>query len=134
LTLSGGEQQRAHFARFLVQAWCGTAEDGPGVMLLDEPTEGLDLRHQLDLLALLRECAHGGSAVIAVLHDLNLATLFASRIVMLRDGEVAADGAPGAIITDTNLDRVFRIRAKVGSTPPTGVPFILPHAISTARS
>lgn len=133
LTLSGGEQQRAHFARFLVQAWCGTAEHGPGVMLLDEPTEGLDLRHQLDLLSLLRECARGGSAVIAVLHDLNLATLFASRIVMLCDGEIAADGAPGAIITDANLDRVFRIRTKVGSTPPPGVPFILPHAISTTR-
>ena len=59
-TLSGGEQQRAHFARILVQLACGEAERGPGILLLDEPTSSLDLRHQLDLLKTVKECARAG--------------------------------------------------------------------------
>ncbi len=132
VTLSGGEQQRAHFARAMVQARCAEAEYGPGLLLLDEPTEGLDVRHQLELLSLLRECAAGGAAVIAVLHDLNLATLFASRIVMLQNGAVIADGSVSETITDDLLTRVFNIRTKVGAVP-SGVPFLLPHAIATGR-
>jgi iron complex transport system ATP-binding protein len=129
-TLSGGEQQRAHFARVLVQLACGEAAHGPGVLLLDEPTASLDLRHQLDLLAAARRCAARGVTVIAILHDLNLATLFAERIVVLDGGRVAADGAPAATITDAMLDQVFKVSAAVGRVPPAGTPFVLPHAIA----
>jgi iron complex transport system ATP-binding protein len=132
-TLSGGEQQRAHFARAMVQAHCGEAEHGPGLLLLDEPTENLDLRHQLDLLTAVQAYAARGAAVIAVLHDLNLATFFARRIVMLDGGRVAADGSARETITDALLERVFKIRTGVGQIPPLGVPFVLPHAISPAR-
>jgi iron complex transport system ATP-binding protein len=130
-TLSGGEAQRTHFARLLVQMRCGEAEHGPGVILLDEPTESLDLRHQLDLLRLAQGCAARGAAVIAVLHDLNLATFFARRIVMLERGRIAADGTAGDTINDAMLQRVFGIRSAVGRMPPEGTPFVLPHRIET---
>ncbi len=76
-TLSGGEQQRAHFARILVQLACGEAAHGPGVLLLDEPTASLDLRHQLDVIETAKSCAARGVTVVAILHDLNLAALLA---------------------------------------------------------
>jgi iron complex transport system ATP-binding protein len=128
-TLSGGERQRAHFARLLVQTRCGEGEHGSGAVLLDEPTASLDLRHQLDLLNLARGCAARGFAVIAVLHDLNLASFFASRIVMLERGRIVADGPASATITDALVERVFGVRAAVGRTPPKGIPFVLPHVI-----
>jgi iron complex transport system ATP-binding protein len=132
-TLSGGEQQRAHFARILVQLACGEAERGPGILLLDEPTSSLDLRHQLDLLKTAKECAARGVAVIAVLHDLNLASMFADRVVMLRAGGVAADGPVAQTITDTMLQRVFDVAGAVGRIPPAGIPFVLPHGISASK-
>jgi iron complex transport system ATP-binding protein len=129
-TLSGGEQQRAHFARVLVQLACGEAVHGPGVLLLDEPTASLDMRHQLDLLAATRRCAARGVTVIAILHDLNLAALFADRIVVLSGGRVAGDGSPSDIITDDILERVFHVGAAVGRLPTGGIPFVLPHAMT----
>ena len=130
-TLSGGEQQRAHFARVLVQLACGEAVHGPGVLMLDEPTASLDLRHQLDLLAATRRCAARGVTVIAILHDLNLAALFADRVVVLSNGGVAADGPPRDTITDDMLASVFKVGAAVGRVPPAGMPFVLPHAMIT---
>jgi iron complex transport system ATP-binding protein len=129
-TLSGGEQQRAHFARVLVQLACGEAVHGPGVLMLDEPTASLDLRHQLDLLSATRRCAARGVTVIAILHDLNLAALFADRIVVMSDGRVAGDGPPRDTITDDMLARVFKVGAAVGRAPAPGVPFVLPHAMT----
>jgi iron complex transport system ATP-binding protein len=132
-TLSGGEQQRAHFARVLVQLACGEAAHGPGLLLLDEPTASLDLKHQLDMLEAVGRCARRGVAVVAILHDLNLATLCADRIVVLDQGRVAADGAPAETVTDDLLARVFRCATAVSRTPPAGVPFVLPHGITTLR-
>ncbi len=132
-TLSGGEQQRAHVARVLVQLACGEAAHGPGVLLLDEPTTSLDLRHQLDVLTATRRCAARGVTVVAILHDLNLAALFAERIVVLHDGRIAADGPPQETITDALLARVFQVAGAVGRTPPPGTPFVLPHAMTVVR-
>ena len=133
-TLSGGEQQRAHFARVLVQLGCGETAHGPGVLLLDEPTASLDLKHQLDMLDAVRRCAARGIAAIAILHDLNLATLCADRIVVLDGGRVVAEGPPAATVTDDLLARVFKVATFVGRAPPSGVPFVLPHMMSTASS
>jgi iron complex transport system ATP-binding protein len=132
-TLSGGEQQRAHFARVLVQLACGEEAHGPGLLLLDEPTASLDLKHQLDMLDAVRRCARRGVAVVAILHDLNLATLAADRIVVLDGVRVAADGPPAETVTDALLARVFKCAAAVSRTPPSGVPFVLPHGITTLR-
>jgi iron complex transport system ATP-binding protein len=129
-TLSGGEQQRAHFARVLVQLACGEALHGPGVLMLDEPTASLDMRHQLDLIAATRRCAARGVTVIAILHDLNLAALFADRVVVLDRGRVATDGVPCDTITEAMLATVFKVAAAVGRIPAPGVPFVLPHTMT----
>lgn len=122
-TLSGGEQQRAHFARILVQLACGEAEQGPGVLLLDEPTSSLDLRHQINLVETAKRRARTGTAVVAVLHDLNLAVRFADRIVVLRKGKVAADGSPAETITNEMIRDVFDVETSIGSED--GQPYVL---------
>lgn len=124
-TLSGGEQQRSHFARILVQLACGEAEHGPGVLLLDEPTSSLDLRYQISLVEAARRRARSGTAVIAVLHDLNLAVRFADRIIVLRKGTVAADGTPSATITGRMIAEVFDVETSIGSE--SGQPYVLPQ-------
>jgi iron complex transport system ATP-binding protein len=126
-SLSGGEQQRAHLARVLVQVECGAAVHGPGLLLLDEPTASLDLRHQLDVVAAVRRRSARGIAAIAVLHDLNLAALFAPRVVVMGGGRIAADGPSHDTITEDVLRTVFGVEAAVGRVPERGRPFVLPH-------
>ena len=127
-TLSGGEQQRAHFARVLVQLACGEAVHGPGVLLLDEPTSSLDLKHQIALVEIAQRRARAGTAVIAVLHDLNLAVRFADRIVVLQNGRLKAEGAPVDTITGDVLRSVFGIDVVVERSAD-GLPFLLPQAM-----
>ncbi|MBN8616160.1 MAG: ABC transporter ATP-binding protein [Deltaproteobacteria bacterium] len=104
-TLSGGELQRAHLARALVQ--------DTRVLLLDEPTSSLDLGHQLSLLAVLRALADDGRAVCVVLHDLALAARWAERIVVLAAGKVVADGSPREVLTSHTLSLAFGVEARV---------------------
>jgi iron complex transport system ATP-binding protein len=126
-TLSGGEQQRVHFARVLVQLHYGEKARGPGVLLLDEPTASLDIRHQLGLVSAARRRAAQGTAVLAVLHDLNLASLMADRIIVLAAGRVVADGAPHDSITESAVQTAFGVAAAVNRTPTPEKPFVLPH-------
>jgi iron complex transport system ATP-binding protein len=126
-TLSGGEQLRAHFARVLVQLACGEMAHGPGLLLLDEPTASLDLRHQLDLVAAIRRRAEQGTTVMTVVHDLNLAALLAGRVIVLSKGRIAADGPPGESITEEVLQNVFGVARAVDQFPEGGLPFVLPH-------
>lgn len=125
-TLSGGEQQRAHFARVLVQLWSGEAAYGPGLLLLDEPTSSLDIRHQLDLAETARRCVRNGTTVIAILHDLNLAVRFARRIIVLHRGAIAADGPPAQEMTPALLRKVFDVGLSV-RVHDDGYPFVLPE-------
>jgi iron complex transport system ATP-binding protein len=127
-TLSGGEQQRAHFARVLVQLACGEAQHGPGVLLLDEPTSSLDMRHQIDLVETAKRRAQNGTAVIAVLHDLNLAMRFADRIVLLHRGRLAVDGGRAEAITTETIRRIFEVDVRIDYTDQ-GVPFLLPQTM-----
>ncbi len=127
-TMSGGEQQRAHFARILVQLACGEAACGPGVLMLDEPTSSLDLRHQIALVETSKLRARNGTAVIAVLHDLNLAIRFADRIVVMCDGAIAAEGTPQETITSDVLRRVFHIDVTVAQSE-NGMPYLLPQSM-----
>ena len=129
-TLSGGEQQRAHFARVLVQLAFGEAEHGPGLLLLDEPTSSLDLRHQIDLVEAARRRAAAGTAVIAILHDLNLAIRFADRLVVLNGGRLAADGPRTNIVTREIIRDIFEIEAVVHEAD--GVPYVLPQSMRAA--
>jgi iron complex transport system ATP-binding protein len=125
-TLSGGEQQRAHFARVLVQLACGEEACGPGLLMLDEPTSSLDLRYQIALVETVKKRARNGTAVIAVLHDLNLAIRFADRIIVMCDGSIAAEGAPLQTMTSDILRRVFHIDVAVAQSS-SGVPYLLPQ-------
>jgi len=129
-TLSGGEQQRAHFARVLLQLAVGEAKHGPGVLLLDEPTSSLDLRYQINLVELGKRRAKAGTAVIAILHDLNLASRFADRIVVLSKGRIAASGTPRETITSAMLRDVFEVETTIGLIGD--LPHVLPQIMQPA--
>ncbi|MBS3965356.1 MAG: heme ABC transporter ATP-binding protein [Methylomonas sp.] len=112
-TLSGGERQRVHLARVLAQIWQASA-DGTRYLLLDEPTSALDLAHQHAVLAIARHFAdreHVG--VLAVLHDLNLAALYADRMALLRDGHLMAVGPPEQILASELIRQVFDHPAEI---------------------
>ncbi len=117
--LSGGEQQRVLLARAL-------AQDTP-VLLLDEPTTHLDLQHQESLVNLVRELAKSKHlAVLMVLHDLNMASLYADRVSLLVNGEIQATGTPPEVLTEATLSRVYQVVVHVMPHPEYGTPLILP--------
>ncbi len=117
-SLSGGERQRVLFARALAQQ--------PDVILLDEPTAHLDLRYQSDLLTLARDLAHGqDKAVLAVLHDVNLAAAFCDILVLLREGRVIAQGTPDEVLTPALLAEAYDADVWVRRHPATGRPLVL---------
>jgi len=117
--ISGGEQQRALLARALAQA--------TPVLLMDEPTAHLDLRHQLDLLKLISGQARGKKlTVLVALHDLNLASLFADRIAIIEDGHLCMAGSPDETLTTEILRRVYKVPVHVIQHPENRVPLILP--------
>jgi iron complex transport system ATP-binding protein len=105
-TLSGGERQRMVLARTLAQSTM--------VVVLDEPITGLDLRHQMDLLELLKkEVADCGLTVLATLHDLTLAGQFADRLVLLDKSQVVLDGAAHDVIRDAELASRYGMQLRV---------------------
>jgi iron complex transport system ATP-binding protein len=115
--LSTGEQQRVNLARAL-------AQDAP-YLLLDEPTAHLDLRHQVHLLARLRRwCTDRHGAMLMVLHDLNLASEYADRLVLLSEGRIVAQGTPAEVLTPAHLERVYHVPALVRAHPLTGRPVV----------
>jgi iron complex transport system ATP-binding protein len=117
--LSGGEQQRVLLARAL-------AQDTP-VLLLDEPTAHLDLRHQSSLLNLVQELAHEQRlAVLMALHDLNLVALYSDRVALLVDGRLKITGSPEEVLTPAQLTESYRIPLSVTTHPEYGTPLILP--------
>ncbi len=126
--LSGGEQQRVQLARVLCQVWEPVLDGVPRALLLDEPVSSLDIRHQLAILQLARDYAEAGGCVVAILHDLNLAAMFADHMVVMRQGQLFAQGAPGEVIGDALIEDVFGCRLKVAATPGAGQPFVLPQS------
>ncbi|QQM32580.1 heme ABC transporter ATP-binding protein [Martelella lutilitoris] len=126
--LSGGEQQRVQLARVLCQIEAPVADGSPRWLLLDEPVASLDILHQLAIMRLAQSFCRAGGGVIAVMHDLNLTALFADRIVLMKDGSVAAAGTPKDVLTDDNLYAVFGARLVVNQAPTDGTTFVLPHS------
>ncbi|WP_406689189.1 ABC transporter ATP-binding protein [Saccharopolyspora sp. ID03-671] len=117
-TLSGGERQRTVLARALAQR--------AGVLLLDEPTTGLDIGHAQALLDLVDELrAELGTTVITTLHDLTLAAQYSERVLLLDDGAVAAEGTPSEVLTPSSLAERYAARVTVLRTPD-GSPVIAP--------
>ncbi len=110
--LSGGERQRVVLARALA------AETR--VLLLDEPTANLDLAHQALMFKLVRARCHTGSAAVVITHDLNLATEFADRVLLLRDGKLLAMGTPDRVLNKTNIREVYGVEVLLDTNPASG--------------
>jgi iron complex transport system ATP-binding protein len=130
-TLSGGEQQRVQFARALAQLHAGRSVENQQILFLDEPVSSLDLRHQLALLDAARRLVDAGTAVLAVLHDINLALAYADHLVVMHEGRVAAKGAPQQVVTNELLAEVFGVALQLRRTPPDEAPFLLPQTHRT---
>ncbi len=119
--LSGGERQRVVVARALAQE--------PEVLLLDEPTANLDLRHAVELLDLFRDLARAsGLAVAVVLHDLNLASMYCDRLLLLSEGRVHSVGRPGEVLVYEDLCAVYGTELYVAPNDVTGEIVVLPLA------
>ena len=125
--LSGGQRQLVFLAQSLFR--------GPEVLLLDEPTAALDLRHQLIVPERITEtCQTSGMIAIAAMHDLTLAARFSDRILFLHDGQVAADGPPAKVLTPQILEQVYRVSAEV-QPGPSGAIHVSPiRALSDVRT
>lgn len=123
-SLSGGERQRAWIALTLAQE--------PAVLLLDEPISSLDLRHQIEVMTLLRRLAGDGIVVLAVLHDLLLAARFADRVIAVQGGRIHFDGPPAEMLDTKMLEGVFGVPMAVVADPETGLPLPLPRSRSVA--
>ncbi|MEU8567819.1 heme ABC transporter ATP-binding protein [Streptomyces pathocidini] len=117
-SLSGGERARVALARVLAQR--------APLLLLDEPTAALDLRHQELVLDICRKRAAAGDAVVIVLHDLALAAAHADRVAIVDTGRIAAEGPPSRVFTASLLSRIYRQPVEVLPHPRTGVPLVLP--------
>jgi iron complex transport system ATP-binding protein len=118
MSLSGGERARAALARVL-------AQQAP-ILLLDEPTAALDIRHQEEVLSLARLQAERGDAVVVVMHDLGLAAAHADRVVILSHGRVRAVGAPDEVMTAELLGEVYECRIEMVRNPRTGQLLVVP--------
>lgn len=117
--LSSGYRQAAVIAAALVK--------NPAVLLLDEPTNSLDYSHQLQVINLLSSLKRErGMTIVAVIHDLNLAARFADQIVVLKDGQIIAQGKPSEVITPNNLANAFNILARVIEDPVGKTPLVVP--------
>jgi iron complex transport system ATP-binding protein len=119
--ISGGERRRVFLARVLAQQ--------PQVALLDEPTAFLDLKHVAEIFSRLAQLrAERAMAVVATLHDLNAAALYADRVLLLKDGRSVGCGSAEDVLTRDNLRMVYETEVYVGRNPGTGAVAILPAA------
>lgn len=125
--LSGGEQQRVQLARVLCQVWAPVLDGKPRYLFLDEPVSSLDIKHQLIIMDIARDFARNGGGVVAVLHDLNLTSMYADRIFVMHKGRLAASGTPSEVLTDDLIEQVFDCRLRVGVPPQGNMPFVLPQ-------
>jgi iron complex transport system ATP-binding protein len=118
-TLSGGQRQRAWIAMTLAQ--------DSEIILLDEPTTFLDLAYQIEVLDLLHDLnVQRGKTIVMVLHDLNHACRYADTVIAVKDGQIAANGAPAEVVTEAMVQDVFGVACRIIPDPVTGTPLIVP--------
>jgi len=125
--LSGGEQQRAQLARVLCQVWEPMLNNVPRWLILDEPVSSLDIGHQLDVMEIARDYAVAGGGVIAVMHDLNLTSMFADHMVLMSGGRCVAAGPPSKVMTDATLSQAYGCELVVNTAPGGDATYLLPH-------
>lgn len=127
-TLSGGEQQRVQLAKSLAQIW----EVDDAFLFLDEPTNGLDLRHQYLALEIARELTLKGCGVVAVLHDLNMAMHYADQVLMMQRGRLVALGEPADVLTRANVMGVFGVDVELVTLSGSSDTVIVPKPTGLA--
>ncbi|MFH1848111.1 MAG: ABC transporter ATP-binding protein [Candidatus Omnitrophota bacterium] len=116
--ISGGERQRASIARALAQK--------PRLLIMDEPVAHLDINHRIEIFGLLKRLIkEGGITVICALHDLNLASKYCARIILLSEGRIARQGSPRDIITEENIKNVYKAETKIYRGSDGGNPQIV---------
>jgi iron complex transport system ATP-binding protein len=124
-SLSGGEQQRVQLARVLAQIY-----DIQGAYLfLDEPTNGLDLLYQEQILSVARRMADKGYGVVAILHDINFASRYSDRVLILKTGKMLAIGPAKDVINVQNIKEAFQIQMQLLSPEGCKSPFVVPEGI-----
>jgi iron complex transport system ATP-binding protein len=117
--LSGGERQKVILAMALAQE--------PQLLILDEPTVHLDINHQAEILDLVKRLnEERGLTIIAAMHDLNLASIYFDRLLIIKHGRLMADGPPEQVITESNLRDIFGVSVQIQSHPTIGRPQISP--------
>lgn len=120
VTLSGGEKQRALVATALAQT--------PKLLLLDEPTSSMDLKHQMDIYLLLKKIQQEERlTILAVTHDVNLAAMFCDRLILLKNGTVIDYGKPVDLVTRARMGSLYDIAVSVLSHPIYGTPLVFPN-------
>ena len=123
--LSGGEKKRAFLASVLAQK--------PEILLLDEPTSALDVHHQVQFFQLLQRLSKEGMGMTVVTHDINLASLFSDRIMVLSDGMPIASGPPSEVLTASTVRSVYGDDILMDSHPESGRPTILPRLVGEKK-
>ncbi|MFE7525916.1 ABC transporter ATP-binding protein [Kitasatospora sp. NPDC057542] len=121
-TLSGGQRQRAWIAMAVAQ--------DTDILMLDEPTSALDMGHALEVLEMVRGLTGRGRTVVLVLHDLTTACRYADHMVAMRDGRVAAQGAPRDIVTPELVRELYGVESAILTDPVHGTPVVCPVALS----
>lgn len=123
-SLSGGEGQRAYIAQALCQK--------PDILLLDEPTTYLDISYQLEVMELVREINEKFNiTIVMVLHELNQASKYSDRLVIMKDGEIVSDGCPKEVINKETIKQVYKIECDIDNDPISNKPRI--HPIQTIK-
>lgn len=123
--LSGGERQRAYIAQALCQK--------PKILLLDEPTTYLDISYQLEVMELVREINQKfGITIVMVLHELNQASKYSDRLIIMKDGNIVKDGEPTKVINKEVIKKVYKIDCDIDNDPQTNKPRI--HPIKTIKA
>lgn len=116
--LSAGEKQRVLIAKALSQE--------PVLLLLDEPTSHLDIRHQIQILDLLKKLNRDTRlTIIIVLHDLNLASEYCGRLMLLNDGTIFTEGSPESVLTYQNIEKIYKTVVLVNKNPLSSKPFVI---------
>lgn len=113
-SLSGGQRQRAWIAMVMAQ--------DTEVVMLDEPTTYLDMSHQVELMNLMQQMNAQGKTVVVVLHDLNQACRYCDHLIVLEQGQLVAQGSPDEVLTESLLDEVFDLKAKIFDDPISNTP------------
>jgi iron complex transport system ATP-binding protein len=116
--LSEGERQKVFLSQCIAQ--------DPKVLLLDEPVSHLDIRHQIQTLDVLEKLHGEGLTIVMVLHDLNLAAEFCSRVVLISKGRIKSDGDPRIVLTFENIEETYETVVIVKENPLSGKPFVVP--------